>query len=488
MQPLFTGYSMPKYETGALFVGMRVVGGVAPEGPAATMATAAAPLTSGMAAIASYERTGLIKRVVPVSRTKAPTHPNISALELAMAGRHGATAAMMASAALAKHPRHAISLVELHRDADVAQLQRALANDPNVASVSRVPVRYLVASAPGATAEPPATRGPASMWNLSTICWSAARALQGFTDADTINVAVLDTGVDSDHPDLSGQVAKYVWEDAAAQSESKRQDFIGHGTHVTGTIAAVINNNIGVNGICNARIHSWKIFDDIPELNERQTAYVYLADPMMYLRALHDCVDADVRVINLSIGGQEPSPAEEQAFQDIMASGKIVVAAMGNEGEIGSPRSYPAAIPGVIAVGATDEHDNVCSFSSRGPHIWLCAPGQDIWSTLPTYPGQTQWEAVVGPDGQLRPENPLARDTYYDKGLGTSSATPHVTAAVALYLSNGGQGGADAVREALKQSVDKVPGMNGADFSPDYGYGRLNLERLLQSVLRGAIA
>ena len=67
-------------------------------------------------------------------------------------------------------------------------------------------------------------------------------------------------------------------------------------------------------------------------------------------------------------------------------------------------------------------------------------------------------------------------------------ATPHVTAAVALYLANGGATGAAAVRQALIDTVDQVAGMGGAPFSPDYGYGRLNLQALVEHARQGAVA
>jgi subtilisin family serine protease len=157
---------------------------------------------------------------------------------------------------------------------------------------------------------------------------------------------------------------------------------------------------------------------------------------------------------------------------------------MGNDRQQGSPTTYPGAIPGVIAVGATGVDDAVTVFSNRGDHIALSAPGKAIWSTLPTYPGQTGFSAVIGPNGQVQQGNPIGRETSFDAWDGTSMATPHVTGCTALLMAKhndeGGKLTPAQARDMLMQSADKVPGMQGSGFTADYGAGRLNLFRLLQ--------
>ncbi|WP_457852820.1 S8 family peptidase [Sinorhizobium medicae] len=392
-------------------------------------------------------------------------------------------------------PGGAASLVELASDADLRELQLALAGDPSVASVSRVPRRYLTAkmsrksskpSAVGrertATAPPPAY----TMWNLRKINWQEARDLNGFNDASEIKVAVLDTGIDAGHPDLKDQIAGYIYEHPDLPGASSDQDLIGHGTHVAGTIGATINNDVGINGISQARIHAWKIFDDRPDLlthPDGTAEFAYFVDPVMYLRALLDCVDAGIDVINLSIGGGgAPDPTESAAFEALLAGGTSIIAAMGNERREGSPISYPAAMPGVIAVGATNLQDRITSFSNRGNHVAIAAPGDAIWSTLPTYPGQTAWRAEKGPDGHWWQGKAAIRETDYDAWPGTSMAAPHVAAAAALFIANGGDRDPAAIRDALLASADKVPAMGGQDFTPDFGYGRLNLKRLIACI------
>jgi subtilisin family serine protease len=276
-----------------------------------------------------------------------------------------------------------------------------------------------------------------------------------------------------------GAVVNYVFDHPQLPDASSAKDYIGHGTHVSGTIAARINNQVGVNGITPCQLYAWKIFADKPIYNQFTDRYIYIVDTAMYHRALADCLDEGIDVINLSIGGPGvPDENERVLFEQLLAAGTTVVAAMGNERAQGSPTSYPAAIPGVIAVGATNINDQVTSFSNRGPHISLSAPGDTIWSTLPTYEGQTGFRARHLPTGQIESGSPLSRDTDYAAWNGTSMASPHVAAAAALLLAKQKRSPAE-VREALMKSADRVPGMGNQDFHQDYGAGRLNLERLL---------
>ncbi len=200
----------------------------------------------------------------------------------------------------------------------------------------------------------------------------------------------------------------------------------------------------------------------------------------MYRRALADCLDEGINVINLSIGGPgEPSPDEGILFEQLLAAGTTIVAAMGNEREAGSPISYPAAIPGVIAVGATTILDRVTQFSNCGEHIALCAPGQTIWSTLPTYSGQTGFRATKDAAGNPRTGAPDSRETDYAAWNGTSMASPHVAAAAALLLAKDSALSSSDVRRQLRASADRVPDMGTKQEHPDYGTGRLNLLKLL---------
>jgi Subtilase family len=503
MSNVFTTASLPAHHEGMLVVKMRdqVLSSAVPMTISAVSAMSSAQLSVGLSALSYYERAGMIKRVLPFRPeaervTRVPGISAVSALTFALDTPPQQT------------DRHrGVNFIELQAGQDSRELQAALASDPNVLTVSQVPIRYLAAHAPrrasraaraeGAPRRPKATPMPGAkfaavppsvsiMWNLLKIFWDQARARHGFHDADAIKVGVLDTGIDFNHPELKDQIASYHHDSPDSTTVVSDQDIIGHGTHVSGTIAALVNGDVGVKGICKCSLNVWKIFADTPTYEPAFSAFSFYVNPIMYRRALADCLDDEIDVINLSIGGPAPPDPTTEGFlfEQLLASGVTVCAAMGNDRAYGSPTSYPAAIPGVIAVGATGLDDGVTTFSNSGQHIALAAPGSSIWSTLPTYPGATGFAAVTGPDGRPQQGPPISRDVNYAAWDGTSMATPHVTGCAALLLANktGGNGklSPDQVKKKLMASADKVPGMNGADFSVDYGAGRLNLLKLLQ--------
>jgi subtilisin family serine protease len=479
---IFGAESLPSHHDGLLIVQMRPEVLSANEAVARS-ATAAAPTTAGLNALSYYERAGLIKRVVPLHRGPERGAP-APQMEAASALMFSATPPKLADAGAG------ISFIELERDQDTQQLHAALANDPNVLSVSKVPVRYLAApkprKAPGMATKagnlgmPP---NAAVRWNLKKILWQQARIQKGFQEADDVRVAVLDTGVDDQHPDL--KIEAYHWRQPDLSTPVSNKDIIGHGTHVSGTIGALVNGDVWINGICKCRLNVWKIFDDQPIPMPAYGQFMYVVNPIMYRRALAGCMQTPVDVINLSIGGPAPPDWTEQFyFYQLFAAGVTICAAMGNARQNGSPIAYPAAIPGVIAVGATGLDDRVTLFSNSGNHIAVAAPGKAIWSTLPTYAGQSGFSAMLGPNGQWLQGKPIRREMNYDAWDGTSMAAPHVSGCAALLIAKNKAAGKkltpDEVKKALMGSADKVPAMSGASFSADYGAGRINLAKLLQ--------
>lgn len=460
----------------AAFAGRGMRMAVADEGDV-LVAVPPVATTPGIGLLEALERGGMVKRITALAASSDSPAEEFRMGALAVQRGVGPRAGKRSAAANA-----GVSIIELHKNADPDQLQKALADDPQVELVSRVPVRYLLASRRAPTGAGIARAAPpaAQMWNLRKIEWAQARAEPSFREATEVNVAVLDTGVDMGHPDLLNQISKYVYLHPDTASVSGEQDIIGHGTHVTGIIGALINNAAGINGICQCRLNVWKIFPDQATYSAADRSFSYFVDPVMYLRALADCLDEDIDVINLSIGGPGiPDHQEAQLFNALTAKGTTIVAAMGNERQYGSPTSFPAAIPGVIAVGATGLSDSVTNFSNRGDHIVVCAPGKGIWSTLPTYPGQFGFSAVAGPDGRPIEGKRMSRETDYDSWDGTSMASPHVAAAAALLIARQGSVGPAAVRAALSSKSDAVAAMGGKPFDSDYGFGRLNLLRLL---------
>jgi subtilisin family serine protease len=340
-----------------------------------------------------------------------------------------------------------INVLQLSKSADLEAIRATLEATPGIQYAHRVPARWPTGGASGrrplsASNDPLANR----QWGLRAIRWFQARPLP---DARTVKVAVLDTGVDAGHPDLS--VARYNHDGTSAN------DIVGHGTHVSGIIDAVANNRVGISGVCDAALHVWKIFGDEPYRGD------HYVDEVLYQRALNDALTQGAQVVNLSIGGSEFSRTEGMLIRRLVDSGCVVVAAMGNEYEAGNPTEYPGAHKGVIAVGAVDEVSRRATFSNTGRHIHLVAPGVNILSTLPRRTYGYREEA----------------DTHYNAWDGTSMATPHVTAACALILARHPGWTPAQVARRLAASAARVPAMRTTRKSRAYGHGLLDLAAAL---------
>lgn len=333
-----------------------------------------------------------------------------------------------------------INMLRLARSADLKKVEKELAATPGIEYVHRVPRRWMAASRPLPN-DPMAAR----QWALRSIRWTH---LDPQPDATGVKVGVLDTGVDISHPDLMNMVNAYIHAGASSV------DIIGHGTHVSGIITAEMNNRTGIAGVCQCDLNVWKIFTDVPDPSDGE----YYVDDIMYQRALNGARNAGMRVINLSIGGSAHSPTEEFLFKRLINAGCTVVAAMGNEFLEGNPVEYPAAYPGVIAVGATNRLNRRASFSNTGKHISIAAPGVDILSTLPMEPSAAR----------------TAAETKYATWSGTSMATPHVAAAAALLIAHDPNLSPQQVAQRLTSTARGVTGMKGKAFTNEFGHGLLN--------------
>ncbi len=337
-----------------------------------------------------------------------------------------------------------INLLRLTSASDVARVEKELKGTRGIEYVHRVPARWLAKAAPAAySADPMVNR----QWGLRAIKWFETDPLP---DASGVKVAVLDTGVDTTHPDLQGMVAGYEHGSASAE------DIVGHGTHVSGIIAANPNNGVGIAGICRCSLRVWKIFGDKPDPQDDQ----YYVDELMYQRALNAARNAGVQVMNLSIGGTAQSRTEAMLFRRLIEAGCVVVAAMGNEYQEGNPKEYPAGYPGVVAVGAIDEANRRAPFSNTGPAIAVVAPGTNILSTLPMQPSAER----------------AADETEYAAWDGTSMATPHVTAVAALVRARDPNLNTNQVEAKIKDTATKLDAMKGKTWTKDYGAGLLSLK------------
>jgi subtilisin family serine protease len=357
-------------------------------------------------------------------------------------------------AALPSARRHRLAALSSVADAESDDLAgiAVLSVDPQ--KVTTRLINTLLASPAVEYVEPMPARWPAAervdpmrnlQWGLRAVEWFAA----DLPDAREIRVGILDTGIDTAHPDLRAVPITYH------HAGLKAEDIVGHGTHVAGIIAATPNNGIGIAGLSTCRLDVWKVFPDEPLLG------AFYVDGERYLQALNAVIAAGVMVLNLSLGGVVPSRTEALLFRRLADAGVTVVAAMGNEHEQGNPTEYPAAYDGVLAVGAIAENRERAPFSNTGRHIALVAPGSHILSTVPVRASRYR------------------TDTGYASWSGTSMATPHVAAGAALVAARFPEKDSGQISDRLRRTTTRLPAMRGRRWTPAYGAGLLNLRKAL---------
>jgi subtilisin family serine protease len=276
-------------------------------------------------------------------------------------------------------------------------------------------------------------------------------------DCSSVVVAVLDSGVDSRHPDLSANLLRgYNFVD---ETNDPTDDNL-HGTHVSGIIAAAGSETKGVVGVCKkAKVLPVKV----------GSAEGYLTDEDV-LQGIGYAVSQGAKVVNGSFGGGPGNELIKKAIAK--ASGTLFIFAAGNGDMFGrgfdvdAKPVYPAAygLDNIVAVAATNSQDKLGSFSNWGLNtVDLAAPGVNIVSTFPMK--QTE---------EMRRNKIPAELGALD---GTSMATPYVTGAVALLWSTSPKASLASVKQRLLASVDKVPSLNGKVKTG----GRLNLSKLFFS-------
>ena len=263
------------------------------------------------------------------------------------------------------------------------------------------------------------------------------------TGSDKTILAIVDTGVDYTHPDFNnadGKSRVVKGRDHVANSDNPR-DGHGHGTHCAGISAASANNGEGVVGAApNVTILAEKVLSDYGS-----GSYESVAGGIVH------AADMGAKVISMSLGGSSTSKALEDAVAYAIGKDVLVIAAMGNDGR--NVKSYPAALPGVMAVGSTTDQDKRSSFSNFGDWISLGAPGSNIMSTLPTF------------DNQIGKKD-------YGSLSGTSMATPFVSGIAALVRDQHPEWDAKAVRAKIEKAADDL---GTAGFDKEYGFGRVNV-------------
>ncbi|MBN2183520.1 MAG: S8 family serine peptidase [Sedimentisphaerales bacterium] len=283
------------------------------------------------------------------------------------------------------------------------------------------------------------------------------------TGDPNIVIAVLDSGIAYEDfgifrlaPDLAR--TRFVSGYDFVNNDAHPNDDNGHGTHVTGTIAQATNNGIGVAGVAfNCSIMPVKV------MNSEGTGTTFdIADGIYY------ATNNGAKVLNMSIGTDFDTRTIREAVEYAYNSNVTIVCAMGNDFEQGNPTSYPAAYDDYcIAVGATRFDQNRAYYSNTGNHIDIAAPGGD---------NRVDQNGDGSPDGILQQtfdDDPGVFAYYFAEG--TSAATPHVSGAAALLISNGVTDPA-MVREALEQTAEDL-GPRGWD--TQYGWGLLDIEAAL---------
>jgi subtilisin len=263
-----------------------------------------------------------------------------------------------------------------------------------------------------------------------------ARAAWQVSRGKGIKVAVLDTGIDYNHPDLS---VNYRGGVSFVPDETNLLDRHGHGTHCAGTIGAALNGQ-GVVGVAPAAyLYAVKVLSAAGSGNWS-----------LLIAGLDWCIANGIHIASMSLGAEE-APTAVQTMCDLAFSrGVLLVAAAGNSG---GPVGAPAKYASVIAVSAIDSANLIAPFSCRGPEIELCAPGVDVLSTIP--------------------------NNGYGRMSGTSMACPHVSGAAALAWGAHRFPPAEmacnvAIRRLLAATADNL-GVPGRDDL--FGFGRVDAEQ-----------
>lgn len=308
-------------------------------------------------------------------------------------------------------------------------VKAALAKNPNVSFVEN----NFIAEENAVPNDPSYT----SQWHLPKISAPAGWDIEtGTTDEP---IAIIDSGVDPTHPDLSGKLIA-GWNFLTASSDTR--DLKGHGTAVAGSAAAGSNNGIGVAGVAWAN----PIMPLVVSSPTVSASYSNIANAITY------AVDMGVRVINISLAGSSSSSTLQAAVNYAWNNGAIVFAAAANYTT--STPYYPAACDNAIAVSATTSSDTLASFSNFGNWIDIAAPGASILTTN-TGGGYGSWSGTSF-------SSPIAA------GLGALiwSVRPELTNAQVVTI--------------MTQNADDL---GTAGFDTAFGYGRINVIKSLTAAL-----
>lgn len=374
---------------------------------------------------------------------------------------------LRARAVAAAEPRRAVSRGERRAVADLCERarrdSRVLVSQPNL-----VRQRFDVES--GAPNDPLFVE----QWDLAKCRFVSAWDVEAGDDQCT--VAVLDTGIRSEHPDLAGRLT-FGWDfvsdawnggDSTGVDPDPTDPFISsgtHGTHVAGTILARVNDGVGVSGgVKYGKLMPVRVLGAFGGTDFDIAEGVRFAARLSNVSGHVPAKRAEV--INMSLGGPGDSPLLREAIEDAVDAGVVVVVAAGNAGS--AQPMYPAAYPNVIAVSSTNAGDALAFYSSFGDHVDVSAPGGD--STK-----DTNGDGFA--DGIVSTVVTTADGPSWGMKMGTSMATPHVAAAAFLVRC------ADPYLTPLQVMAElaaaaKDLGPVGVDAK--FGHGRLDVRKAVE--------
>ena len=274
-------------------------------------------------------------------------------------------------------------------------------------------------------------------WHLDKIQAQQAWAIT--TGSRKVIVAIVDSGIDETHPDLAGKVIKRY---DFLNDQSIVVDEVGHGTAVASFITSNTNDGVGLAGL------NW----NVSLLNLKAGGEQLFSFDVA--RAIIFATDNGAQVINGSFGGGTATMVQNVAIEYAVNHNVVLVFSAGNGGS--SVPEFPARNPGVIAVGATNQADEVTAFSSYGPHVSLSAPGAGVWG--------------AAPGGSYVAIN------------GTSFSSPIVAGVAALMLSVNPNLTPLDVKNILEGTADDI---SGRGFTPQTGWGRVNAYKAVLAAQKG---
>ncbi|MDH4197152.1 MAG: S8 family peptidase [Candidatus Aminicenantes bacterium] len=274
----------------------------------------------------------------------------------------------------------------------------------------------------------------------------ATAAWEETTGQPTVVVAVLDTGVDLEHPDLKNKLVSRGRD--LVNDDLDASDDQWHGTHIAGIIGAETNNGFGIAGVAwNCKILPVKVLDKTGVGTASQVAIGIIW-----------AADNGAHVINMSFGGDESAESVKDALKYAYTKKVVCIASVGNDGK---DVDYPAAYDDyVLAVAATDYTDEWPSYSSPGSEVDVAAPAESVLSLVPT------WSVA-------------ADDFPYRFRSGTSMAAAHVSGLAALIRSVRPWLTAKDIMNVIRYTADDVNGDKLPGIDKYLGYGRINMERAL---------